>query len=85
MLETYEQASGQVLNQDKTSIFFSQNTPHEIRQNIIQIVGIRATRSLEKYLGLPTIVGRSKTKSFQNLLEKTTREFSIRNLNSFLW
>ena len=30
VLETYEQASGQQLNRDKTSIFFSRNTPQDI-------------------------------------------------------
>lgn len=52
LLKLYEQASGQILNKDKTFIFFSQNTPHDVRQMIIQIAGIQVTESLEKYLGL---------------------------------
>ena len=30
ILETYEHTSGQQLNRDKTSLFFSSNTPQDI-------------------------------------------------------
>ena len=34
ILETYEQVSGQQLNKDKTSLFFSKNTPPDIQDEI---------------------------------------------------
>lgn len=71
MLEIYEQNFGQVLNKNKTSIFFSHNTLLEVGQMITQIVGVRAITILEKFLGLSAFLGRSKTKPFQNLLGKT--------------
>ena len=34
VLETYEHASGQQLNRDKISLFFSRNTPQDIQDEI---------------------------------------------------
>lgn len=65
ILKTYEQVLGQMLNKEKTTIFFGPNTPHqEVRSNIIYIVGVRNTGSFEKYLGLPIVLGSNKAKSF---------------------
>lgn len=61
LLVIYERASGQILSKDKTSRFFSKNTPQEVKCNIIKIAGVRAYDSLEKYLGLPVMLGRSKS------------------------
>jgi hypothetical protein len=58
VLGSYEQASGQRLNKEKTSIFFSQNTVEGTRQQILQASGVQATNNFEKYLGLLAIVKR---------------------------
>jgi hypothetical protein len=63
----YELASGQKLNTAKTSIFLSRNTRREFRDHISSIVGILATASYEKYLGLPALVGRSKNQTFAGI------------------
>ena len=39
ILELYEAASGQKVNTDKSSIFFSHNTPQERRSKVIGILG----------------------------------------------
>ena len=44
VLELYEQASGQRLNKDKTSIFFSRNTIQEVKDLIINEVGVPASQ-----------------------------------------
>jgi hypothetical protein len=69
-LGTYEQASGQRLNLEKTSIFFSSNTPDSDRQQILQASGVQATNCVEKYLGLPAIVGRSRRRAFTSLKDR---------------
>jgi hypothetical protein len=51
---------GQRLNRDKTSIFFSRNTEDTVKRHILTAAGVQATNSFEKYLGLPSLVGRSK-------------------------
>jgi hypothetical protein len=61
-LEEYEIASGKKLNKDKTSIFFSHNTSPEKREEITKLSSLNATNCYEKYLGLPTMVGRSNTR-----------------------
>jgi hypothetical protein len=70
ILERYEDASGQKLNKDKTSIFFSRNTSQEKREEIARLSGLSATQSYEKYLGLPTMVGRSRYNSFKSIKDR---------------
>jgi len=56
--------SGQKVNKEKSSIFFSKNTKHEVRDAILQEVNIGEVSHFEKYLGLPALIGRSKKSSF---------------------
>jgi hypothetical protein len=70
ILDKYEVASGQKLNHDKTSIFFSRNTSREKREEIIRLSGLKATDRFEKYLGLPTLVGKSCSKEFKNIKDR---------------
>ena len=39
ILELYEATSGQKVNMDKSSVFFSHNTPQEKRSEVIGILG----------------------------------------------
>lgn len=75
-LELYETASGQRLNKDKTSIFFSSNTRVETRDIITIIASIRRTNSYEEYLGLPALMGRSRCHSFKRVLDKVHTKIS---------
>lgn len=61
---SYEAASGQKMNEQKTSVFFSTNTPQQLRNSLVGGIGSRSSVDFEKYLGLPSVVGRSKYKSF---------------------
>jgi hypothetical protein len=70
VLEGYEKASGQKLNREKTSIFFSWNTKVEAKSLILSAAGVNSTTRYEKYLGLPAFVGRSKASSFTVLKGK---------------
>ena len=63
ILATYERGSGQKINQEKTNIFFSSNTFHEVQVRIQQVLGVPSIRQFEKYLGLPTLMGRAKKQS----------------------
>jgi hypothetical protein len=67
LLQSYEQASGQKLNSDKTSMFFSKNTRMEFRDFICSPARISSTSCYEKYLGLPALVGPSKTTTFAGI------------------
>ncbi|XP_042939497.1 uncharacterized mitochondrial protein AtMg01250-like [Carya illinoinensis] len=59
LLHIYERASGQCLNRQETSLFFSSNTKEDIRRRIREDVGVGIQSSCERYLGLPVMVGRS--------------------------
>ena len=57
ILGVYEQASSQQLNRTKTTLFFSKNTPDEIKEEIKNRFGAQVIWQHEKYLGLPSLVG----------------------------
>lgn len=70
ILRDYERASGQRLNRSKTAIFFSRNTPTDIREKIVEVSGIPSSQSYDTYLGLPALVGKSRTTTFQSINER---------------
>ncbi|XP_041017886.1 uncharacterized protein LOC121260102 [Juglans microcarpa x Juglans regia] len=76
LLDTYEKASGQRLNKDKTSIFFSRNTREETKEIVTSIAGIRGTNSCKKYLDLPALIGRLRTYSLKGVLAKVQAKLS---------
>lgn len=59
ILETYEQALGQQLNKDRTSLFFSRNTSLDIQHEIKTRVGAEVIQQHKMYLGLPSLVGKN--------------------------
>ena len=56
----YEAASGQKINADKSSVFYSANTLEEKKNEILEILGPMQDSRHGKYLGLPSIIGKSK-------------------------
>jgi hypothetical protein len=73
ILKKYERASGQKLNLDKTSIIFSKNVKREFKEHIGSLVGISATTNYHKYLGLPAMVGRSKSRTFAGIQDQVCK------------
>jgi len=73
ILETYEAGSGQKLNINKTSIFFSRNTSPERKQEILRLSGLSEAHRIETYLGLPTFVGKSRNLAFKNIIAKVAQ------------
>ena len=63
-LVLYEQASGQKLNWEKTSIFFSKTVSEETKASLSDFLGEQEVKEYEKYLGLPVVVGKNKKASF---------------------
>jgi hypothetical protein len=70
ILELYENCSGQTVNIDKSSIYFSKNTKERDKRKMMDALGIAAEAPNEKYLGLPVHVGKSKTKIFNYLKDR---------------
>lgn len=69
ILSDYCIASGQQVNHDKSSIFFSPNTPESIFLPICSLLKIPQVDNPGKYLGLPTIWGRSKKEALVYIKE----------------
>ena len=75
-MDTYEHASGQKINRDKTALFFSHNTTPDIQEDIKQRFGAEVIKQHETYLGLPSLVGRSKKNTFRALKERLDNKLS---------
>jgi hypothetical protein len=67
ILQVYQEGSGQMVNIHKSAIFFSDNCQDPAKQEMMQIIGIDNEALSEKYLGLPTAVGRSTKKAFEHI------------------
>ena len=66
----YERASGQQLNRDKTTLFFSKAVPQVMQETTISMIGVPEIKQYEKYLGLPSFMGQSKKASLLYIKER---------------
>ena len=76
ILNRYEEASRQKINTDKSLIFFSPNTPQELRENILNILSPMQNSKHNKYLGLSSIIGRSKAQVFAEVKDKVAKKLA---------
>ncbi|KAL0014213.1 hypothetical protein SO802_001282 [Lithocarpus litseifolius] len=74
ILALYEILSGQKINRGKTSIFFSKSTTEDMRIEIKEVMGVPEILHYDKYLGLPSLVGRNKNASFDYIKERVWRK-----------
>lgn len=58
------------INFNKAEVTFSKNVESTRRNEILNMLGVREVARHEKYLGLPTIIGRSKRAVFAVLKER---------------
>ncbi|GAU34638.1 hypothetical protein TSUD_394290 [Trifolium subterraneum] len=64
ILHVYEQASGQEINLVKSEVFISRNMSHAAKEDLSRILGVKLVLDTGIYLGLPSLVGRSKKTIF---------------------
>ena len=57
ILQVYAKASGQCINLEKSSVFFSSNTPSDQKDWIKESLGVKEVDRFKSYLGLPTLEG----------------------------
>lgn len=70
LLRIFEKASGRKLNVDKSSMFFSSNTPISLKVEICNKLRFREATDRSLYLGLPNTIGRNKSAIFGYLKDK---------------
>ena len=85
ILQLYEAASGQKINVDKSSVFFSNNTPDDRRSEAMNLLGPMQDTRHKKYLGLPSIIGKSKVEIFAEIKERMERKLSGGRRKCCLW
>ena len=60
ILGVYGHRSGQMVNFNKSSIYFSLNVKEDVKEHICHILEVNATINHGTYLGLPSLIGRNK-------------------------
>ncbi|CAE6085174.1 unnamed protein product [Arabidopsis arenosa] len=74
IITNYEEASGQLINKDKSSITFSPKTSKEIRNRVKNQLGITKEGGTGKYLGLPELFGRKKRDLFESIVARIKKK-----------
>lgn len=72
VLERFCISSGQKVSLDKSKIFFSENVSRDMEKMISDESGIKSTRDLGKYLGMPVLQKRINKETFGDVLEKVS-------------
>ncbi|KAK2417536.1 hypothetical protein QL285_039824 [Trifolium repens] len=70
VLNVFCSMSGQQVNYDKSSIFFSRNVPTVRRAVLIEQARLKETQHIVKYLRVPALGRAPKVHDFQYLVEK---------------
>jgi hypothetical protein len=70
VLDLYCLASGQRVNRDKSSIFFSKGSPNGVKNAIMGVLDVCNETLNEKYLGMPSDVGRSRGGAFKYIKDR---------------
>ena len=76
IFDGYAAVSGQVFNYDKSSMLFSSNTNQSQVEEIKNIFGLNIVSKHEKYLGLPSMVGRKKINFFNEIKLRVLNKLS---------
>ncbi|XP_019158571.1 PREDICTED: uncharacterized protein LOC109155342 [Ipomoea nil] len=92
VLDVYAEASGQVVNFDKSMVCFSSNTSQAGKNAVMNTLGVRQGDTTERYLGLPSLVGRNKKSILGFVKDRVlarvrgwnTREIEV-ILNQYWW
>ena len=74
MLQLYATTSGQCINLEKSSIYFSTNMGVDHKEWITNCLGVKEVDKFETYLGLPTLIGRSKYQTFSFLKDRVWKK-----------
>lgn len=74
ILNAYCRASGQVVNLEKSNLFFSRNTPPERKEEIAHTLGVNEAVNPGSYLGLPIIWEGSKLKALAYVRDRVGKK-----------
>lgn len=80
LISTYEKASCQKVNYEKSLIYFGSSVSKINKSTVASILGVRVSKNPEKYLGLPMMIGRSKTQAFTHYADRFKSRIESWNL-----
>lgn len=70
LLEVYDLANGKLVNFDKTMVSFNKGVSTERQGVLASSLGVKTIDIHDRYLGIPTIVGRSNKVLMKRVHEK---------------
>jgi len=70
ILEVYEFASSQQINKEKTTLFFGKSVSEGVKNSMKELLRVPEIKQCEKYLGLPTIVGKNRRASLNYIKDR---------------
>ncbi|XP_012487816.1 uncharacterized protein LOC105801014 [Gossypium raimondii] len=77
VLQSYAKCSCQLVNFEKSRVFFCSNVAMGNRLDVERILGVHHVDNWEKYLGLPCMVGQKKKWAFVSLRDKIQSRISF--------
>lgn len=77
IFEKYASVSGQVFDFNKSSLLLSSNMPRDTTQKLKKIFNLEVASHHENYLGLPSMLGRSKYQFVREIKEKIYSKLKI--------
>ncbi|WOL12403.1 hypothetical protein Cni_G21170 [Canna indica] len=77
LLHRFEELSGQQLNVSKFVISYSKHCPSQLSSIISRIIGISKIGAQDMYLGLSTLIHKSKNATFEFIIHRIEKKNSI--------
>ncbi|KAI5406648.1 hypothetical protein KIW84_053111 [Lathyrus oleraceus] len=82
IIKKYQDNPGQKINLQKSQMMFSRSTINPKGDIFTNLLGILMTNKINTYLSLPTAIGKSKTRSFNFLLDRIRKKLYIWKANT---
>nr|KYP63927.1 hypothetical protein KK1_018514 [Cajanus cajan] len=74
ILKTFEVASGQAINYDKSEVFLNRHAPPTTHIMLSNTLHVQKCVTTGKYLGLPSMIGRNKNEVFRFIKERILKK-----------
>lgn len=76
VLESFCKVSGQKINEDKSRLIFSPNTPSDLREMFQETIKVEESPNLGQYMGMPISHKRPRRRDLQFVVEKVRKRLA---------